>query len=43
MYRKYTECKTCNSNRSLKPYYENRDRISNQKKLYYEKNREKLL
>ena len=42
-YNKYTECKICNSKISLKRYYENKDKISNQKKLYYEKNREKLL
>ena len=42
-YNKYTECKLCNSNRSLKRYYENKDKISNQKKIYYEKNRENLL
>ena len=28
------ECKICNSNRSLKRYYENKDKISNQKNLY---------
>ena len=38
-YNKYTECKVCNSNRSLKRYHENKDKISNQRKLYYEKNR----
>ena len=42
-YNKYTECKICNSKRSLKRYYENKDKISNQKKFFYEKNREKLL
>ena len=42
-YNKCTECKVCNSNRSLKCYQENRDKISNQRKLYYEKNRDKLL
>ena len=40
---KYTECKICNRNRSLKRYHENKDKISNQRKLYYEKNRDKLL
>ena len=38
-YNKYTECKVCNSNRSFKRYYEIEDKISNQKKLCYEKNR----
>ena len=42
-YNKYTECKVCNSNRSLKHYHENKDKIPNQRKLYYEKNRDKLL
>ena len=31
-YNKYTESKLCNSKRSLKRYYENKDKISNQKK-----------
>ena len=26
-YNKITECKTCNSNRSLKPYHESKDKI----------------
>ena len=38
--KKITECKTCNGYRSLIRYYENKDEISNKKKLYYEKNRE---
>ena len=37
-YNKDTDCKYCNNNRSLKRYYENKDEISNQKKIYYEKN-----
>ena len=41
-YNKYTECKVCNSNRSIKRYYENKDKISNQKKIYHEK-KEKIL
>ena len=40
---KYTECKISNSIRSLKRYHENKDKLSNQRKIYYEKNREKLL
>ena len=36
-YNKYTECKVCNSNRNLKRFYENKDEISHQKKIYYEK------
>ena len=42
-YKKYSECKDCNRTRGLKRYYENKDRISNQKKTYYEKNGEGIL
>ena len=42
-YKKYTECIDCNRARGLKRYYENNDRISKQQKIYYEKNREKIL
>ena len=42
-YKKYTECIQCNRSRGLKRYYENKDKISNQQKIYYEKNREKKL
>ena len=42
-YIKYTECIDCNRARGLKRYYENKDKISNQQKVYYEKNREKIL
>ena len=42
-YKKYTECIECNRARGLKRYYENKDKISNQQKLYYEKNRERIL
>ena len=30
---KYTECKIYNSKRSLKRYYENKNKISNQQKI----------
>ena len=40
-YNKYTECKVCNGKRSLKRYYEKKDKISNHQKNYFEKNREK--
>ena len=40
-YKKYSECRDCNRTRGLKRYYENKDKISNQQKIYYEKNREK--
>ena len=42
-YKKYSECIDCNRARGLKRYYENKDKISNQQKVYYEKNREKIL
>ena len=42
-YNKYRECKQCNIKRSMKRYNENKDKLSNQRKLYYEKNREMLL
>ena len=42
-YNKYRECKQCNIKKSMKRYYKNKDKLSNQRKLYYEKNRDKLL
>ena len=42
-YKKYTECIDCNRARGLKQYYENKDKISNQQKLFYEKNRDRIL
>ena len=36
-YKNYTECIHCNRARGLKRYYENKDKISNQQKVYYEK------
>ena len=36
-YNKYRECKRCIIQRSMKSYYENKDELSNQRKLYYEK------
>ena len=42
-YNKYRECKPCNIKRSMKRYNENKDKLSNQRKLYYEKNRDVLL
>ena len=36
-YNKYRECKPCNNKRSTRRYFENKDKISNQHKLYYEK------
>ena len=43
IHNKNTEYKICNSDRSLKRYYENKDKISNQKNIYFEKRTEKLL
>ena len=40
-YKRYSECKDCNRTRGLKRYYENKDKISNQQKLYYEKTEKK--
>ena len=42
-YKKLSECINCSRTRGLKRYYENKDKISNQQKIYYEKNREKIL
>ena len=42
-YNKYRESKQCNIKRSTKRYNDNKDKISNQQKIYYEKNRDKLL
>ena len=42
-YNKYRECKPCNIKRSTRRYIENKDKISNQHKLYYERNRDVLL
>ena len=36
-YNKNRECKQCNIKRSKKRYYENKDKLSNQRKLYYKK------
>ena len=42
-YNKNRECKQCNIQRSMKRYYENKDKLSNQRKKYYERNRDVLL
>ena len=42
-YKKYSECKACNIKRGVQRYYDNKDKISNQQKIYYETNRDKLL
>ena len=41
-YKKYSECKDCNIKRGVKRYYDNKKNI-NATKIYYEKNRDKLL
>ena len=40
---KYRECKPCNIKRSTRRYFDNKEKVSNQHKLYYEKNRDVLL
>ena len=42
-YKKYSECRDCNIKRGVKRYFDNKDEISIQQKVYYEKNRDKLL
>ena len=42
-YNKCRECKPCKIKRSTRRYFENKDKISNQHKLFYEKNRDVLL
>ena len=42
-YRKYSECRDSNRARGPKRYYENKDKISNQQKIFCEKNREKII
>ena len=42
-YKTYRECEPCNIERSMKRYYEDKDKLSNERKLYYEKNRDVLL
>ena len=41
-YKKYSECKECNLERGVKWYYGNKDKISMQQKINYEK-KDKLL
>ena len=40
--RKFRECKDCNGERSLKGYYGDKDKKSNQREVDYEENRDKL-
>ena len=36
-YKQFSECIDCNRARGLKRYYENKEKIPNQQKNYYEK------
>ena len=36
-YKKFSECKDCNSKRGVNRYYDNKDKTSIQQKLFYEK------
>ena len=40
---KHTEYRECNSKRGIKRYIENKDKLSNQRKIYYENNGDELL
>ena len=42
-HKKYSECKNCNIKRGVKRYCDNKYKISMQQKIYYERNRDKLL
>ena len=37
LYNKYRECKPCNIQRSMKRYYDNKDKISMQQKIHLKK------
>ena len=36
-YKNFSECRDCKSRRGLKPYYENKEKTSHTRKMYYEK------
>ena len=42
-HKKYRECKQCKIEQILKRYCENKEKLTNQRKLYYEKNRDVFL
>ena len=42
-YKRYSECKDCNIKRGVERYFDNKDKISIQQKVYYEKKGDKLL
>ena len=41
-HKKISECIDRNRTRGLKQYFENKDKIPNQQKMYYEKTRDKI-
>ena len=43
LYKQYAESKDCNSRSGLKRYYDNKENISNQRKIFYKKNQLKIL
>ena len=42
-HKKISECKDCYSKKGLKRYFDKKDTISNQRKIYYENNKFKLI
>ena len=42
-YERFSECKDCNIKRGVNLYQDNKDEISIEQKIYYEKNRHNLL
>ena len=42
-HRRYTECKDCNCTGGLKRYCENKNKISNQQQIYFEKRRTNVI
>ena len=40
LYKIYSKCTNCKRARGLKRYYENKGKLSNEQKMYYEKTRE---
>ena len=38
LYKKYSKCKDCNRAKGLERYYDIKDKISKQQKIYHEKN-----
>ena len=42
-YRKFTECRDCNSKIGSKIYYENEHKLAKQPQIYYERKKHKVL